>query len=113
MQKLIVTSRDVPAGVEGHAELLEKDPENRLLARGPRLRLSAETIRDQALLASGLLVEKLGGPSVMPYQPPRIWEEVTTGDVGLNGQSTCRTTARSSIAAACTRSGSARCRRRR
>jgi hypothetical protein len=67
--------------------MLEKDPENRLLARGPRLRLSAESIRDQALAASGLLVEKLGGPSVRPYQPPKIWEELTTGDIpGLNGQ---------------------------
>jgi hypothetical protein len=58
-----------------------------LLARGPRLRLTAEAIRDQAMYASGLLVEKIGGPSVKPYQPPRIWEELTTGDIpGLNGQ---------------------------
>lgn len=60
-------------------ELLQKDPENRLLARGPRLRLSAEMVRDQALLASGLLVEKMGGPSVKPYQPPGLWQELMGG----------------------------------
>jgi hypothetical protein len=55
-------------------ELLEKDPRNRLLARGPRFRMDAEMLRDTALAASGLLVEKLGGPSVKPYQPPGVWE---------------------------------------
>ena len=57
--------------------LRERDPENRLLARGPRFRLPAATIRDQALAASGLLQERLGGPSVMPYQPSGLWEEVS------------------------------------
>ncbi|MFN7929757.1 MAG: DUF1553 domain-containing protein, partial [Blastocatellia bacterium] len=52
------------------------DPDNRLLARGPRLRLSADMIRDQALLVSGLLVEKLGGPSVKPYQPAGLWKDM-------------------------------------
>lgn len=56
-------------------ELLEKDPANRLLARGPRVRLPAEAIRDQALFTSGLLVEKVGGPSVKPYQPAGLWSE--------------------------------------
>jgi hypothetical protein len=56
---------------------LRRDPENRLLARGPRFRLPAEMIRDQALAASGLLVERLGGPSVRPYQPPGLWKELT------------------------------------
>ena len=58
-------------------ELRERDPENRLLARGPRFRLAAAAIRDQALAASGLLQERLGGPSVRPYQPPGLWEEVS------------------------------------
>ena len=59
--------------------LLEHDPENRLLARGPRFRMPSWMMRDQALAASGLLVEKLGGPSVKPYQPEGIWEEATFG----------------------------------
>jgi hypothetical protein len=58
-------------------ELLEKDPQNRLLARGPRFRLQGEFIRDNALAASGLLVSKIGGPSVKPYQPPGLWNEVS------------------------------------
>lgn len=58
-------------------ETLERDPENRLLARGPRFRLQGELIRDNALAASGLLVRDIGGPSVKPYQPPGLWEEVT------------------------------------
>ncbi|MFN0166564.1 MAG: DUF1553 domain-containing protein [Bryobacteraceae bacterium] len=60
-------------------ELLQKDPENRLLARGPRIRLAPEMIRDQALAVSGLLVEKAGGPSVRPYQPPGLWQELQGG----------------------------------
>jgi hypothetical protein len=56
--------------------LRERDPANRLLARGPRFRLSAEMIRDQALAASGLLVPKIGGPSVKPYHPPGLYEQV-------------------------------------
>jgi hypothetical protein len=59
--------------------LLEKDPDNRLLARGPRLRLGPEMIRDQALAVSGLLVEKIGGPSVKPYQPAGLWQELAGG----------------------------------
>jgi hypothetical protein len=55
---------------------LERDPENRLHARGPRFRLPADMIRDQALAASGLLVEKLGGPSVRPYQPDGVWTDL-------------------------------------
>jgi hypothetical protein len=58
--------------------LAQLDPANRLLARGPRVRLSAEMIRDQALAASGLLVERLGGPSVKPYQPDGLWKEIAT-----------------------------------
>lgn len=54
----------------------QKDPENRLLSRGPRFRMDAEMVRDNALAASGLLVAKVGGPSVKPYQPEGIWEAV-------------------------------------
>jgi hypothetical protein len=56
---------------------LEADPENRLISRGPRFRLDAEAIRDQALAASGLLNPQIGGPSVKPYQPPGLWEVVS------------------------------------
>jgi len=76
MQKLIVTSATYKQASKLTPELRHKDPENRWLARGPRLRLSAETIRDQALFVSGLLVEKLGGPSVKPYQPSGLWKEL-------------------------------------
>jgi hypothetical protein len=56
---------------------LQKDPRNRLLSRGPRHRMDAEVLRDCALQAAGLLVDKIGGPSVKPYQPDGIWESVT------------------------------------
>ncbi|HEX4950490.1 MAG TPA: DUF1553 domain-containing protein, partial [Blastocatellia bacterium] len=62
------------------------DPDNRLLARGARYRLSAEMIRDQALLASGLLVEKLGGASVKPYQPEGLWKDMTFSNMTNYGQ---------------------------
>ena len=58
-------------------ELLQRDPENRLLARGPRLRLDGAAIRDQALWLAGVLGDEIGGPPVMPYQPPGLWEEVS------------------------------------
>ncbi len=62
------------------AAKLNKDPQNRLLARGPRFRMDAEMVRDNALAASGLLVDKIGGPSVRPYQPPGLWEVVGMPD---------------------------------
>jgi hypothetical protein len=57
-------------------EKREKDPQNRYLSRGPHFRMDAEMIRDYALAASGLLVPKIGGPSVKPYQPEGVWEAV-------------------------------------
>ncbi len=66
-------------------ELVRRDPDNRLLARGPRFRMDAETLRDQVLFLSGLLVEKVGGPSVKPPQPEGLWEAV-----GYTGSNTYR-----------------------
>jgi hypothetical protein len=80
MQRLIVTSATYRQSSKVAPALLERDPENRLLARGPRLRLSAEMIRDNALAASGLLSPALGGPSVFPYQPKGLWEEMAFGE---------------------------------
>jgi mono/diheme cytochrome c family protein len=77
LQRLIVTSATYRQSSRVTKPLLQKDPENRLLARGPRLRLSAEVIRDQALSVSGLLVEQVGGPSVRPYQPEGLVKELT------------------------------------
>jgi hypothetical protein len=77
--KTIVMSDVYRQSAKTSAELLARDPENRLLARGPRIRLSPEMIRDQALAVSGLLVEKIGGPSVKPYQPPGLWQELAGG----------------------------------
>lgn len=69
-------------------ELLERDPKNTLLARGPRVRLAAESIRDQALFVSGLLSRKVGGPSVMPYQPDGLWQDVSVERRAVYRQST-------------------------
>jgi hypothetical protein len=80
MQRLIVTSATYRQSSQVAADLLEKDPENRLLARGPRFRLAAEMVRDNALTASRLLDKKIGGPSVFPYQPPGLWEELSRGE---------------------------------
>jgi len=77
--KTIVTSATYQQSSRVTPELLARDPENRLLARGPRVRLAADVVRDQALSASGLLVEKIGGPSVKPYQPPGLWKELAGG----------------------------------
>ena len=76
--KTIVMSNTYRQSSRTSPKLLERDPENTLLARGPRLRLPAQAIRDQALAASGLLNSELGGPPVKPYQPPGLWEEVSS-----------------------------------
>ena len=74
INKLIVMSATYQQDSKASGMLMEKDPENKLLARGPSIRLSAEMIRDNALVASGLLNKKLGGKSVYPYQPEGLWE---------------------------------------
>ena len=61
--------------------MVERDPENRLIERGPRFRLTAEEIRDQALADSGLLVEKIGGPSARPYEPADLWAGNSFGNL--------------------------------
>ena len=82
MQKLIVTSATYRQSSRVTPENFAKDPENRLLSRGPRFRLGAESLRDQALAISGLLVEKIGGPSVKPYMPAAVWDETSVyGDM--------------------------------
>lgn len=75
--ELIVTSETFQQSSRFTPELLSRDPDNRLLARGPRFRLPAEVIRDQALALSGLLVPQIGGPSVKPPQPAGLWEAVS------------------------------------
>jgi hypothetical protein len=77
MQKLVVMSSVYQQSSNLNPTLLNIDPENRLLARGSRLRLSGETLRDQALAVSGLLVNKTGGPSVRPYMPEGVWDETS------------------------------------
>jgi hypothetical protein len=78
-RRIVLSATYRQATVPREARLLTEDPENRLLGRGPRHRLAAEQIRDNVLAASGLLVNRLGGPSVMPYQPAGLWEESGTG----------------------------------
>jgi hypothetical protein len=80
LQKKIVMSATYRQASKAPAETVQRDPENRLLARAPRFRLPAEMVRDQALAMSGLLVEKLGGPSVKPYQPAGLWKELSGGE---------------------------------
>ena len=79
MVKLIVTSRTYRQAANFTPELVAKDPENALLARGPRFRIDSRFLRDQALALAGLLVEERGGFPVMPYQPAGIWEDISFG----------------------------------
>ncbi|WP_020471685.1 PSD1 and planctomycete cytochrome C domain-containing protein [Zavarzinella formosa] len=82
--KLIVMSATYRQSSAVSKELVAKDPENRLLARGPRFRLQAEFIRDQALAVSGLMNGEIGGKSVSPYQPAGLWEELMSRADGAN-----------------------------
>lgn len=77
--KQIVMSATYRQSAEIPAEKLEKDPENILLARAPRIRLTAELVRDHVLASSGLLNHEIGGPSIKPYQPRGLWEVSTSG----------------------------------
>src|SRR5262249_13714128 len=74
-KRLVTSAADRQAAATA-PQKREKDPQNRLLPRGPRFRMDAEMVRDYALAAGGLLAEKLGGPSVKPYQPDGVWEAV-------------------------------------
>ncbi len=84
LQRLIVMSATYRQASRVTPALVARDPENRLLARGPRHRLPAEGIRDLALSVSGLLQHKIGGPSVSPYQPAGLWEELMARADGKN-----------------------------
>ncbi|HVL39091.1 MAG TPA: PSD1 and planctomycete cytochrome C domain-containing protein, partial [Fimbriimonadaceae bacterium] len=86
MTRLIVSSATYRQCSDADKVLLDRDPRNELLARGPRFRLDAETIRDIALQASGLLSTKIGGPSVMPYQPEGIWNSPYSGERWMNAK---------------------------
>jgi mono/diheme cytochrome c family protein len=79
MLRLIVTSATYRQSSKVTSEALKKDPKNRLLGRAPRYRLEAEMVRDQALAVSGLLSQKVGGPSVYPPQPPGLWQAAFNG----------------------------------
>ena len=78
--KTIVTSSTYRQSSKATPELLQTDPDNRLLARGPSVRLTADIVRDQALAIAGLLVNKVGGASVKPYQPAGIWKELNASE---------------------------------
>src|SRR5262249_29127924 len=73
MLKRMVVSATFRQASAASAESAAKDPRNVLLSRGPSFRLSAEMLRDEALAASGLLAQDIGGPSVKPWQPPGLW----------------------------------------
>lgn len=78
--RLITTSSTYCQSARVSAELFQRDPENRLLARGPRMRMPSWMIRDHALAVSGLLVGRIGGPPVKPYQPEGVWAEASFGN---------------------------------
>jgi hypothetical protein len=78
IERLIVNSAAYRQSSSASPAEFQADPQNRWLARGPRVRLSAEMLRDQALAVAGLLEERLGGPSIKPFQPPGLWQEIAT-----------------------------------
>ena len=78
VKKMVMSSTYRQSAI-ANKNLMQRDPENVLLARGPRHRVNAELIRDIVMASSGLLVEKIGGPSVKPYQPEGLWEGATSG----------------------------------
>ncbi len=82
LMRLLVTSHAFRQSSVAAPQVYKRDPENRLYARGPRIRLDAEQLRDNALAVSGLLVRTMGGRGDRPYQPPNIWEPI--GFVGSN-----------------------------
>lgn len=86
IHRLIVTSSTYRQSSRFRPDLQRIDPTNSLLARGPRFRMDAEMIRDQALTAAGILDRKIGGPSVMPYQPEGVWDSPYSGERWQNAQ---------------------------
>ncbi len=86
MMKKIMSSATYRQSSNASASSEELDPENKYLSRGPRYRMNYEMIRDNVLAASGLLNREIGGPSVKPYQPPGIWEELTVGGDSFRGE---------------------------
>ena len=81
LHRLIITSAAYRQSSAVTPELLERDPQNRLIARGPRHRMTAQAIRDQALAISGNLWDRMGGPPVKPYQPPGVWSDFSYGKI--------------------------------
>ncbi len=86
IHRLIVTSATYRQSSDATSELLERDPENALLARGPRFRMEAEAIRDNALAAAGLLSRKIGGPSAYPHQPDGVWNIPFAGETWMTSK---------------------------
>ena len=105
MYKLMVMSAAYRQSAKSTPEQLAKDPKNLLLAHGPRFRMDAEMLRDIALQSSGLLVNKIGGPSVKTYQPANVWEQWAIHRAIRSN--TSRNMATRSTGAVCTPTGSA------
>ena len=112
IQRLIVTSRTYRQSSRMTPEMAERDPENRLLARGPRFRLPAEAIRDTALAMSGLLMRRLAAPVCIPISRKGCGQKWGRGRA-MTARPMCRVPVRIFTVEASTRSGSALCRRRR